>query len=139
MDFTQRVAVITAAEPATTATTTSAEINLLALLGQTLRLYSVDLYVSVAGFASAPTGNMQTTYQPVMHLTAGLEQTGGTVFADAETAQSQTVSADTAYTWRIRVASPVPVFKVAVKNNTNVNTDTDALNVWAVVSGSLDG
>jgi len=80
-------------------------------------------YLTVTGFASAPTGNMQLGIVP-LHTTAG------TAFDDNIAYAVFTVSADAQYDFSVPFASRPRYCYVAIKNNTNVVTDAAAASAW---------
>jgi len=121
--------IIDSQAPAAAATVRSAVIDLFSALSLNndgdLIVDTIDILVQVAGFAAAPTGTVDVTFEPWPYIA-----TVATAFEENETADQFTVAADQAYNWRVRATDPVPVFKVAVLNNTNQNMDAAALDVW---------
>ena len=81
------------------------------------------LYLTVTGFAAAPTGNMQIGLHP-------LHTSGGTVFDSSPNYAIFTVSADAQYDFSVIVLGIPEFFLVAVFNNTNQNTDASAASAW---------
>jgi hypothetical protein len=103
----------------TTAVATSNEID----IGDDTIAEQVWLHLTVTGFASKPTGNMQCGIQP-------LHTTSGTLFDDNTAYAVATVAADAQYDFAWPLASLPRYCKVAAKNNTNVNTDASAVSAW---------
>jgi hypothetical protein len=101
------------------ATALSAEID----IGDDTIAEQIWLHLTVTGFAAAPTGNMQIGIQP-------LHTTSGTLFDDNTAFAVATVSADAQYDFSFPLASLPRYLKVAVKNNTNQNTDASAVSAW---------
>lgn len=103
----------------TTASSVGAETD----IGDDTIAEQVWLYMTVAGFAAAPTGNMQGGIQP-------LHTSSGTLFNDNTGFQVATVSADAQYDFAWPLASLPRYWKGVAKNNTNQNTDADAVSLW---------
>jgi len=100
------------------ATYTSAEQD----IGDATLADQVWCYLEIAGFAAAPTGNIQVTISPV-HTTAGTDYTSqgaNYVF---------TVDADALYVFAVPVTSLPRFFQVLVKNNTTQHTDASAVDL----------
>lgn len=83
----------------------------------------IFMYLTVTGFASTPTGNMQLGIAP-------LTTTGGTVFDDNIAYNIATVSADAQYDFHWPLPSIPRYCKLQAKNGTNVNTDASAVSAW---------
>ena len=103
----------------TTATYTSSEVD----IGASTIAEQIFAYLEVDGFASTPTGTMIMGLPPV-------HTTGGSVFDDVGITHPFTVAADQQYQFPLRIASLSRFFKMTVKNNTDVNTDANAVDAW---------
>jgi hypothetical protein len=111
--------VLTDQEPAAGATIYSAEQD----LGADAVAMQIWLHLKVIDFAGVPVGNMQIGI-------AACAVTGQTVFSNVPF-NVATVSADaTEYEFSFPVTSLPRLFKVAVKNNTNQDVDTNDLQAW---------
>lgn len=97
--------VIEAAAPAASAVAESDVID----LGERVVVRHVDLLCEVTGFAAVPSGTMKVGWIPV--------DADEVVHGAGETLASLTVSADTAYRWRVRVTSPTRRGVVQVTNS----------------------
>ena len=83
----------------------------------------IRAFLTVTGFAAAPTGNMQIGLHP-------LHTSSGTVFDDNVAYAVFTVSADVQYDFSVPVSQMPRFCKVGVFNNTNQNTDASAVSAW---------
>jgi hypothetical protein len=104
-----------------TATYTSAQQD----LGDDRDIVDIWMYAEVTGYATTPAGNKRLTVQ-----IAPVHTTGGDAFADGAATYLFTVAADQAYRFAWPVASLPRFFKVLVKNDTDQNTDANAVSVW---------
>lgn len=102
------------------ATYTSAEQD----IGSNTLAEQVWLYVDVAGYAAAPGGNKLATVK-----IAPVHTTGGTAYSDACPAYYFPVAADQAYAFSAQLPGLPRYFKVIFLNDTNQNTDANAVNV----------
>ncbi len=103
-----------------TATYTSAE----QALTDNALYEEVMLYVEVTGYAAAPAGNKRLTVK-----IAPVHTTSGSVFSDACPTYTFGVTADQTYRFAVPVAVLPRYFKVLVTNDTNQNTDANAVTV----------
>ena len=103
-----------------TATDTSAEQD----LGEDKAFSNIWLYAEVTGYAAAPAGNKRLTVK-----IAPVHTTGGDAFSDGAPSYVGTVTADQAYRFAWPVASLPRYFKVLVTNDTDQNTDANAVTV----------
>jgi hypothetical protein len=103
-----------------TATYTSAE----QALTDNALYEEVMLYVEVTGYAAAPAGNKRLTVK-----IAPVHTKSGSVFSDACATYPFTVTADQAYRFSAPVAVLPRYFKVLVTNDTDQNTDANAVTV----------
>ena len=97
------------------ATYTSAEQD----IGDATLADQVQEYLSITGFAAAPTGNIQVTIAPV-HTTAG------NAYVDQGPNFVWTVDADALWEFAVPVTDLPRYFKVLVLNNTDQNFDASA-------------
>ena len=104
----------------TTATYTSAE----QALTDNALYEEVMLYVEVTGYAAAPAGNKRLTVK-----IAPVHTKSGSVFSDACPTYPFTVTADQTYRFAVPVAVLPRYFKVLVTNDTDQNTDANAVTV----------
>jgi len=104
----------------TTATYTSAEVD----LGDDRLIENIWLYAEVTGYAAAPEGNKRLTVK-----IAPVHTKGGDAFSDGAPTYLGTVTADQAYRFAWPVASLPRYFKVLVTNDTDQNTDANAVTV----------
>mgnify|MGYP006953624165 FL=1 len=103
-----------------TATYTSAEQD----LGDDKIFSNIWLYVEVTGYAAAPAGNKRLIVK-----IAPVHTKSGDAFSDGAASYPCTVTADQAYRFAWPVASLPRYFKVLVTNDTDKNTDANAVTV----------
>lgn len=104
-----------------TATYTSAEQD----LGDDRDIVNIWMYAEVTGYAAAPVGNKWLTVK-----IAPVHTKSGDAFADGGATYLFTVTADQAYRFAWPLASLPRFFKVLVKNDTDQDTDANAVSVW---------
>ena len=83
----------------------------------------IRAFLTVTGFAAAPTGNMQIGLHP-------LHTSGGTVFNSSPNYAVFTVSADALYNFSTPAGQLPEFFLIAVFNNTTQHTDASAVSAW---------
>ena len=93
-------------------------------LGDDKIFSNIWLYVQVTGYAAAPEGNKRLIVK-----IAPVHTKSGDAFSDGAASYPCTVTADQAYRFAWPVASLPRYFKVLVTNDTDQNTDANAVTV----------